>query len=471
MHRCESSTVGVTDDVYDKETGLIRATLVLCQRDDEADLGEIGNRMDEHHIPQQLPDSTTATNGELLVTIISDEKLKLSIWWNWKFLAMACAILAYNTMTGVADQQISKEINSSVFQAPFLLLWYMGIVRTFTFPVYVVIRTTYEFFVQRHNSKTTTEPEEAINTNFSSILGRFASIYREAETVFGASGLTLKTGASYLVPFALLWTSTNGLFYWALTFAEVSECVAVSSSTMIFMYLISWTFLKENFILFKFFGVLICVAGVVLTVLASGTTIGASSNSLIAGALVISSSLSLAVQTVGFKRYLGSPTVCQIALFSSLGSFANAVLTWPVFLSLKLTGNELWDLRTAPFGLMSLTGVLGSTGALSYYLGVSIVSPIFISLSKPLQIMTNNVIDIAIKGIPFGLYHMIGAGLVITGFLMLLIPNTLVSLEIRTFILKLRPSRKASAKEVELTTIATANYQADETVHRETKTI
>ena len=36
-------------------------------------------------------------------------------------------------------------------------------------------------------------------------------------------------------------------------------------------------------------------------------------------------------------------------------------------------------------------------------------------------------IDIGVKDLTFGLYHAVGAGLVIVGFLMLLVPNTLVN--------------------------------------------
>ncbi|OQV16705.1 hypothetical protein BV898_09215 [Hypsibius exemplaris] len=378
---------------------------------------------------------------------IAEEKPKVPFWRNWKFLALAVAILAYNMLSAVADAQFSKLVNSPTFSGPFFLLWYITAIRAFTFPVYLLIRTPRDLNGRRRDLESIKTSAAGTSSTWVKLSVIIRDIYREAQSVFGPAGLTWKSGTLYLVPFAVLWNITNGFFYVALTFAEVSECVVISSSSTIFVYIICWIFLKEKFLLFKLCGVVICTAGVVLTVCSSGVTIGASNSSLIAAAFVLLSSLSLAVQTVGFKRYLGSPNICQIALFQSLACIASLALISPVFVALKFTGIEFWDMDTAPFGLMSLTGVISSTSALSYYVGISFVSPIFMSLSKPLQIMTNNGIDIGVKGIPFGIYHGIGAGLVILGFLMLLLPNALVSLEIRTFVIKLRPVRRKVSVE------------------------
>ncbi|OQV16708.1 hypothetical protein BV898_09218 [Hypsibius exemplaris] len=392
-----------------------------------------------------MPNSKT--NNESTTVLIVEMEAKLPFWRNWKFLTIAVVIMVYNTLTGVADQQIAKEVNSPTFSAPFFLLWCMAVLRTLTFPVYLPIGVAYAYFKRLYS--TSTDKLEGVMQK-TSVMTIITDICRDSALVFGPPGLTWKRSTLYLVPFALLWIGNNGLFYMAVTFAEVSECVAVSSSTTVFVYLISWIFLKEKFILFKLFGMLLCIAGVVLTVWASGTSIGASQNSLIAAGLVLGSSVCLALQAVGFKRYLGSTTISQIALFQSLTSLANIVLTWPLFLSLKLTGRELWDFATVPFGLMTISGFFGSSGVLCYYVGVSLISPIFVSLSKPLQIMINNGIDIGIKGISFGVYHGIGAGLVVVGFLMMIAPDNLVSLEIRAIIVRLRPGRRTSVEKVEL---------------------
>ena len=64
-------------------------------------------------------------------------------------------------------------------------------------------------------------------------------------------------------------------------------------------------------------------------------------------------------EQVGMKKYLGSPTVCQIALYQSLASITNVIITWPLFLALKLFNEEKWEFHTAPFLLMSGSGALG----------------------------------------------------------------------------------------------------------------
>ncbi|OQV16706.1 putative Solute carrier family 35 member F4 [Hypsibius exemplaris] len=394
--------------------------------------------------PVSPADEPTTT---VILTVDENPTTVPSMWRNWRFLTMAAAILAYATITEVSNAQISKLVNSPTFSAPFFLMWYMVLTRIFAFPIYLAVRVVHGFITTSTGKFDEFNAPKPKLSSWKVATLTVRDIWRETEKVFGPAGLTLKSGFLYLVPFSLLWSITNGLFYWAVTFTEVSECVAVSCVSIIFVYIIAWIFLKEQFILFKLFGMAVCMAGVVLTVWASGTTFSASRNSLIAAALVVGSSVGLALQTVGFKRYLGSPTLPQIVLYQSLTSFATLVLTWPVFLSLKLTGNEVWDFDSAPLNLMNLSGMFGLTGALTYYLGVSVVSPIFMSLSKPLQIVINNGIDIGIKGITFGLFHILGAGLVIVGFLMLIIPNAWVSLEIRTLIQRLRSGEKSSIKQ------------------------
>ncbi|OQV24945.1 putative Solute carrier family 35 member F4 [Hypsibius exemplaris] len=417
-----------------------------ADRDDNAKMGESSALLQPK--AQIEPD---------IVLPISDADKAPVGWKKCQYWTIAISILVYNTIMGVAEHQIAKEVNSLTFSAPFFLLWYMGTVRALTFPAYLFFRLVHDVSRSRTLSSRDTpyrdESADSSESIWSLILTNVQKIYRESEIIFGPCGLTLKSAAIYLIPFALLWTCTNGFFYWAVTFAEVSECTAVSSLTIIFVQMISWIFLREKLVLFKLLGAVVCITGVVLTVWASGTSFSASDNSLIAAGLVITSSISLAIQTVGFKRYMGSPTVCQIALYQSLVAVTSLLLTWPLFLSLKLTGNEVWEFDTARFGLMSLAGGLSASGALAYYIGISVVSPLFVSLTKPMYIVVNNGVDIGMKGIHFGLYHGFGAGLVIIGFLMLLAPNAWVSLEIRALVNRLRPGRKHPEKEDEILAI------------------
>lgn len=60
------------------------------------------------------------------------------------------------------------------------------------------------------------------------------------------------------------------------------------------------------------------------------------------------------------KKYLGSPSVGQLALFQSLATLTNILITWPIFLALKLVNEETWELNTAPFLLMTGSGALGA---------------------------------------------------------------------------------------------------------------
>lgn len=232
-----------------------------------------------HHAGRSLSISQTP-KGSTTILIVEEERPTLSLRKNWKFLLVALWLLACNTLTGVADQQLSKEVNSPAFTAPFFYLWYMGFIRIFTFLVYLPLRLLYDRIRGRQSGyhlENESQTPSSRSHVLKNVLTSAKAIYRydrmgapfwsqrnivlkpdvtdqfsrEAELVFGPAGLTRRTGLLYLIPFALVWTGTNGLFYLALTFGEVSECVAISSSSIIFINVISWFCLKEKFMLFK----------------------------------------------------------------------------------------------------------------------------------------------------------------------------------------------------------------------------
>ena len=51
-------------------------------------------------------------------------------------------------------------------------------------------------------------------------------------------------------------------------------------------------------------------------------------------------------------------------------------------------------------------------------------------------------IDLATGAITFATLNVIGTGMVLVGFLILIIPNSVVTIELRTFKVRLRPRRK-----------------------------
>ncbi|XP_055337692.1 putative thiamine transporter SLC35F3 [Paramacrobiotus metropolitanus] len=360
---------------------------------------------------------------------------------DWQRFGISLVILLFCASTAVGDQQLSKEVNGSTFDAPFFFLWCSNIVRMLTFPALVCIRMIYEYTCghaglihkiwicgKAHRSIVISGENKRISAK---------GLWVEAKSLMGPKGFQPLNCVIYLVPFALSIIAINGLFYWAVTYASVSECVTIGSQFIIIVHIISWVFLKEKFLIFKLLGIIVCIAGVVLTAYASGEELVSSSDSWIAAALMTGSSVSLAVTSVLFKKHFGTPTISQIALYQSLTSTVMVLISWPLFLALKLTGNEIWDFQTAPWLIIVAQGAIGAVGALAYYVAISFASPVFITMSRPLQIVINNGIDIGARGDSFSLLNGIAAALVIAGFLMLVIPNNFVDFEIKARITRL----------------------------------
>ncbi|OQV18737.1 hypothetical protein BV898_07176 [Hypsibius exemplaris] len=352
----------------------------------------------------------------------------------------------------VCEQQMAKQANTATFRAPFFFLWYSTLIRCFTYPAYLACRLMFEFTrrkIYRWRNWKNSEMNSYQSQTSEFYQSTASGLWRDAKNVFGPNNFTVESAAKYIVPYVLIFIVSNGLFYVAVSKAPVSECVTVASSHIVFVHIISWIFLKEQFLIFKLFAVLICMGGIAFTAYASGTKIQGSSDSLVAAIIVTGSSLSSAIQATGFKRFLGSPNVTQIALFMSLSSVVGCLITWPVFIGLRLAHEEVWDAVTLPVGLMSASGALSSGSSIAYYLGISVVSPVLVSLVKPIQIVLNNGIDLGIRGLDFGLFNAIGTGLVIVGFLMLLVPNELVNIRIRAFVTWLCCGRTAGRLEEE----------------------
>lgn len=68
---------------------------------------------------------------------------------DWKHHFISVWILLFSAGTAVADQQLNKQSNSSIFNAPFFFLYYNQLLRVGTFAGYFLARVLHENFFKK----------------------------------------------------------------------------------------------------------------------------------------------------------------------------------------------------------------------------------------------------------------------------------------------------------------------------------
>ena len=130
-------------------------------------------------------------NGSTAILIVDDAVPKFSVKKNWKFMLIAVGLLMCNTLTGAADQQLSKEANSPTFAAPFFYLWFMSLMRSVTFLVYLPIRLLYDAVNGRQlHYQLDRSTSQTISYSMKNVLASVKAIFRYVllVTLFGVEG-------------------------------------------------------------------------------------------------------------------------------------------------------------------------------------------------------------------------------------------------------------------------------------------
>jgi solute carrier family 35 protein F5 len=238
--------------------------------------------------------------------------------------------------------------------------------------------------------------------------------------------------ASIMCP---LWFLMNYLFNLSLTMTTVASGTILSSTSSLFVLIISVCIFKEPFSYWNLAGIIVCIAGAAIVSLrdelGNGSTPSSSSNpsnpsnasswnAVIGDLICLLSAVFYAIYTALLKVKLpeGSKIDLQL-LFGFIGLF-NIVFLWPFFFILDYFNVEKFVLPDAnTFLWLFVNGFLGS--ALSDFLwakSVVLTSPLIATMSMTLTIPLAMIVDNVFNGVTFSPVYFVGSSLVLCGFVL-----------------------------------------------------
>ncbi|XP_038051858.1 solute carrier family 35 member F4-like [Patiria miniata] len=300
----------------------------------------------------------------------------------------------------VSTTQFSKSTYSATFNAPFFMIWFTTMWTIVCYPVYVIG----SFLLFKEKRK-----------------GGWRPLFREDQKIFGANGLTLRNYFKYIAPFCVCWMGTNYMYIRALGIIHVTDVTALFATNTAFVYICSWIWLKEKFILIpaKSFSVVLAIAGTVLMCYADGFEGGRAEGVVLA----LGSSVGAALYKVLFFRCIGKASYGQVSLFLSLLGLFDLLFFWPIMLTLYLTKVETLDWGNLPMTFLCGSATLGLVFNFLVNFGIAITFPLFIALGTFVGIPLNGVVDSLFREASFGAWKIVGGSLILIGFLVMLAPE------------------------------------------------
>ncbi|XP_071476845.1 solute carrier family 35 member F3-like isoform X1 [Diadema antillarum] len=301
----------------------------------------------------------------------------------------------------VGSTQFSQSTYSDTFSAPYFNVWFGTLWMMVCYPLYVIGAW---IFKKESRSKEGT-----------------LDLYRQAETVFGRRGLTLKNYFRLVMPFALCWMVTNYMYVYALGVIAAADVTALFSSNTAFIYVFSWIWLHERLALLPARGVsvLLSIGGIVLISYADGFL----GTTIIGISLSIGSAIGSALYKVLFKRYIGDATGGQVCLFLSLLGIFDLIFLWPILLTVYYTGFEQWDWTNMPWNYLCGSSALSLAFNFLINFGIAVTFPLFIALGTVVGIPLNAVVDLIFRDRAFGPWKIGGTVLIVGGFIIMLMPE------------------------------------------------
>ncbi|XP_022088808.1 solute carrier family 35 member F4-like isoform X3 [Acanthaster planci] len=298
--------------------------------------------------------------------------------------------------------QFTKSTYSATFNAPFFVIWFSTIWNVICYPVYV----TGAWVCLKEKRK-----------------GGLRVLFREDQKIFGPNGLTVLTYFKYIGPFCLCWMVTNYVYIRAVGIITVTDVTALFATNTAFVYICSWIWLKEKFILIpaRSFSVVLSILGTVLVCYADGFR-GSRAEGVV---LALGASVGAALYKVLFFRCVGNASFGQVSLFLSLLGLFNLVFFWPIMLILYLTNVETLDWGNLPVTFLCGGAALTLVFNFLVNFGIAITFPLFIALGTVVGIPLNGVVDWLVRGATFGALKIFGGALIVAGFLVMLVPESI----------------------------------------------
>uniref|UniRef100_T1JB45 EamA domain-containing protein n=1 Tax=Strigamia maritima TaxID=126957 RepID=T1JB45_STRMM len=306
-----------------------------------------------------------------------------------------------------ATPYLKTTSQDAIYDAPFFTTWFCTLWTGTFFPLFVLTK----LFSRSAKSNLKT-------------------IYRDSVRLFREKGLTTVKVVTRVAFFCALWVTTNYMYNHALRVLDATDVIALYSSSVSFVYLLSWVILHEQFVGVRIVAVILCNTGIALLAYMDGLTRTPTLGGVILAAASSAGSAVYKVtskktdeEIVLFKKIIGEASFAQVALFFTLISIFNTFLLWPVLVTLYFTHVEIirwlrvpwWDLCGAA-GLSLVTNLLGN-------FGVAVTYELFITLGLIIAVPLSAALDSHQNRVKFEGMKLAGITLIGVGFLLILFPE------------------------------------------------
>ncbi|CAL1275982.1 unnamed protein product [Larinioides sclopetarius] len=237
--------------------------------------------------------------------------------------------LNMTSMSNLEHGEDRSALLYPLYNAPFFTTWVCTTLNFFFFPVYLTSR-----FCAPASEKTSMKKELT------------DSIQPYQERGLSVGGFLCRCGT-----FTVLWVATNYMFVYSLTLLDATDVIALYTTNVAFIYLLSWVLLQEQFVGIRIVAVIMCNTGIALFAYMDGGV----SRAMTLGGVVLAAAAAAgtAVYKVLFKKFIGEVNLGQLSFFFSSVGLCNILMMWPIFLALYFTDLEtiFWkDIPWLPLG-------------------------------------------------------------------------------------------------------------------------
>ncbi|XP_065574711.1 solute carrier family 35 member F3-like isoform X2 [Artemia franciscana] len=293
---------------------------------------------------------------------------------------------------------VVRKSESPLYTVPFFTSWLVTSWTTLCLPVYLITRL---IFGNVKPSQIFTEARE-------SALG------------FKDKGFSLGSFTLRCVSFCALWTIVNYMYLQALRILDATDVMALFSTNVIFIYVLSWVVLHEQFVGLRIVALILCNTGIALLAYMDGIV---KSPTLGGVVLAAASSAGSAVYKVTFRRVFGDATFQQVSLFFSLIGALSILLLWPVVLTLHFTGTEVVRWHHIPWGYLCFSGILTFIATLLSNFGPSFTFEIFVHLGLGFAVVVSAILDSVFNAVTFKGMKLGGLAMIVCGFVLVMFPE------------------------------------------------
>ncbi|KAF7494570.1 Putative thiamine transporter SLC35F3 [Sarcoptes scabiei] len=337
---------------------------------------------------------------------------------------------------------LNNEYPRSKFDAPYMMTWYCTIWNVFYLPVYLMIHM---LILNRKNRNKQREQQQdstgssgistnPFGSNFSNKNGSHDGTISSSDSLDRMSmkkvlvesiqglvdrGFTMVQFFWRCTFFSLLCLLSNYMLIFSLRILDATIVMALVSTSVSVVYLLSWVVLHQQFVGIRIVGIIIVDTGVALLVYMDGIQ----HQTLAAVMMAFGSAIIYAVYRVFMRRMIGFTTFGQMALFHSLIGLMNIFFAWPLILILYATGVEIIQWGEIPWLLMTGASVCSIIAQLIASFGVICTYEFFLALGIFFAVPASAVIDLYLNSVIFKDMKLSGVLLICFGFLVVLLPE------------------------------------------------